>query len=58
VLFSLIVGNVLCGSIIARRSFGGELNVHSAVYILSTMDVFSGLMGIHSIKKDTRRHRR
>ncbi|KAJ7730867.1 hypothetical protein DFH07DRAFT_158788 [Mycena maculata] len=57
VLFCLIVGNI-CGSIIARRSFGGELNVQSAFYILGIMVVFSALMGIYNVKKDTRRHRR
>ncbi|KAJ7475198.1 hypothetical protein B0H11DRAFT_1866068 [Mycena galericulata] len=57
VLFCLIVGNI-CGSIVARRSSGGELNVQSAYYILGIMVVFSGLMGIYNVKKDTRRHRR
>jgi len=57
VLFCLIVGNI-CGSIVARRSFGGELNVQSAYYILGIMVVFAGLMGIYNVKKDTRRHRK
>ncbi|KAJ7159836.1 hypothetical protein C8R43DRAFT_1124205 [Mycena crocata] len=57
VLTCLILGNI-CGSIIARRSFGGELNVQSAYYILGIMVVFSGLMGIYNVKKDTRRHRK
>jgi len=57
VLFCLIVGNI-CGSIIARRSFGGELNVQSAYYILGIMVVFSGIVGIYNVKRDTRRHRK
>ncbi|KAK6992076.1 hypothetical protein R3P38DRAFT_3088916 [Favolaschia claudopus] len=57
VLFCLIVGNI-CGSIIARRSFGGELNVQSGYYTLGIMIVFSGLVGIYNVKKDTRRHRK
>ncbi|KAJ7640160.1 hypothetical protein B0H17DRAFT_960552 [Mycena rosella] len=57
VLFCLIVGNI-CGSIVARRSFGGELNVQSAYYILGIMVVFAALMGVYNVKKDTRRHRK
>jgi len=57
VLFCLIVGNI-CGSIVARRSTGGELNTQSAYYILGIMVVFSGLVGIYNVKKDTRRHRK
>ncbi|KAJ7471828.1 hypothetical protein FB451DRAFT_308783 [Mycena latifolia] len=57
VLFCLVVGNI-CGSIVARRSFGGELNVQSAYYILGIMVVFAALMGIYNVKKDTRRHRK
>jgi len=57
VLFCLIVGNI-CGSIVGRRSFGGELNVQSAYYILGIMVVYSGLLGIYNVKKDTRRHRK
>jgi hypothetical protein len=57
VLFTLIVGNI-SGSIIARRSFGGELNVQSAYYILGIMIVFSGFMGFYYVKRDTRQHRK
>ncbi|KAF7313261.1 hypothetical protein MKEN_01013000 [Mycena kentingensis (nom. inval.)] len=57
VLFCLIVGNI-CGSIVGRRSFGGELNVQSAYYILGIMVVYSGLLGIYNVKRDTRRHRK
>ncbi|KAJ7074508.1 hypothetical protein C8F01DRAFT_1273765 [Mycena amicta] len=57
VLFCLIVGNI-CGAIVGRRSFGGELNVQSAYYILGIMVVYSGLLGIYNVKKDTRRHRK
>ncbi|KAJ7629390.1 hypothetical protein DFH06DRAFT_1272749 [Mycena polygramma] len=57
VAFCLIVGNI-CGSIIARRSIGGELNVQSGYYILGIMVVFSGLLGLYNVKRDTRRHRK
>ncbi|KAJ7262792.1 hypothetical protein B0H12DRAFT_308910 [Mycena haematopus] len=57
VLFCLIVGNI-CGSIVARRSFGGELNVQSAYYILGLMVVYAGLLGAYNVKKDTRQHRK
>ncbi|KAJ7902703.1 hypothetical protein B0H14DRAFT_2667312 [Mycena olivaceomarginata] len=57
VSFCLIVGNI-SGSIIARRSFGGELNTQSGYYTLGIMIVFAGLMGLYNVKKDTRRHRK
>ncbi|KAJ7119483.1 hypothetical protein C8R44DRAFT_624333 [Mycena epipterygia] len=57
VLFCLIVGNI-CGAIVGRRSFGGELNVQSAYYILGIMVVYAGFMGAYNVKKDTRRHRK
>ncbi|KAF7290545.1 hypothetical protein MIND_01294600 [Mycena indigotica] len=57
VLFCLIVGNI-CGAIVGRRSFGGELNAQSAYYILGIMVVYSGVLGIYNVKKDTRRHRK
>lgn len=57
VLFCLVPGNIV-GAISARRSFGGELNVQSAYYILAIMILYSGLLGIYNVKKDTRRHRK
>ncbi|KAJ7020728.1 hypothetical protein C8F04DRAFT_285916 [Mycena alexandri] len=57
VLSCLIVGNI-CGAIVARRSFGGELNVQSAYYALGLMIVLSGSIGLFYVKKDTRRHRK
>jgi len=57
VLFCLIPGNIV-GAIVARRSFGGELNVQSAYYILAIMILYAGLLGIYNVKKDTRRHRK
>lgn len=56
-LVMLIPGNI-CGSIIARRSFGGEINVQSAFYILGIMTVFAGLMGLYYVKRETRKHRK
>ncbi|KAF7361274.1 hypothetical protein MSAN_01159800 [Mycena sanguinolenta] len=57
VLFCLIVGNI-CGSIIARRTIGGELNVQSGYYLLGIMVVVSGILGFYYVKKDTRQHRK
>ncbi|KAJ7176390.1 hypothetical protein C8R43DRAFT_872881 [Mycena crocata] len=56
VIFCLIVGNI-SGAIVARRSFGGEINAQSGYYILGLMIAFSGCMGVYNVKKDTRRHR-
>jgi hypothetical protein len=57
VLLCLIVGNI-CGGIVARRSFGGELNVQSGYCVLGLGVVVSGIMGMVYVKKDTRRHRK
>ncbi|KAJ7471829.1 hypothetical protein FB451DRAFT_308808 [Mycena latifolia] len=57
VLLCLLVGNI-CGSIVGRRSFGGELAIQGGYYVLGIMVVFAGLMGVYTVKKDTRRHRK
>jgi len=57
VLVCLLPGNIT-GSIIAVKSFGGEINAQSAYYILGIMIVFSGLVGIYNVKKQTRAHRK
>ncbi|KAJ6577745.1 hypothetical protein B0H19DRAFT_932320, partial [Mycena capillaripes] len=57
VLTCLIVGNI-CGAIVARQSFGGELNVESGYGVLALLVVVSGVVGIVYVKKDTRRHRK
>ncbi|KAJ7364730.1 hypothetical protein DFH08DRAFT_799044 [Mycena albidolilacea] len=57
VLTCLIVGNI-CGGIVGRRSFGGELNVQSGYYVMGLLVVVAALLGIYYVKKDTRRHRR
>ncbi|KIK67900.1 hypothetical protein GYMLUDRAFT_36703 [Collybiopsis luxurians FD-317 M1] len=53
----LIVGNI-CGGIISRRAFGGEINAQSAYYILAIMLIFSALMGYYQVKRNTRKHRK
>ncbi|KAJ3779001.1 hypothetical protein FB446DRAFT_711779 [Lentinula raphanica] len=53
----LIIGNV-CGGIISRRSFGGEINAQSAYYILAIMLIFAALMGYYNVKRNTRAHRK
>ncbi|KAJ6518309.1 hypothetical protein C8R47DRAFT_960113 [Mycena vitilis] len=57
VLTCLVVGNV-CGGIVGRRAFGGELNVQSGYYVIGLMVVVSGIAGLFYVKKDTRRHRK
>ncbi|KAJ7898575.1 hypothetical protein B0H14DRAFT_3853017 [Mycena olivaceomarginata] len=57
VLTCLIVGNI-CGGIVGRRSFGGDLNVQSGYYVMGLLVVVAALLGIYYVKKDTRRHRR
>ncbi|KAJ4001871.1 hypothetical protein F5050DRAFT_1146571 [Lentinula boryana] len=53
----LIIGNI-CGGIISRRAFGGEINAQSAYYILAIMLIFSALMGYYNVKRNTRAHRK
>ncbi|EEB87094.1 hypothetical protein MPER_15706 [Moniliophthora perniciosa FA553] len=57
VLVTLIVGNV-CGAIVSRRSFGGELNQQSAYYILALMTVIPLIIGYWNVKRNTRLHRK
>ncbi|KAJ7260468.1 hypothetical protein B0H12DRAFT_1013984 [Mycena haematopus] len=57
VLFCLVVG-MICGAIVARRAFGGELNAQGAYYLQAIMIIFCALMGFNNVKKDTRRHRK
>ncbi|KAF7365774.1 hypothetical protein MVEN_00451400 [Mycena venus] len=57
VLFCIIVA-VTCGSIVARRSFGGEVNSQSSYYIQAILIICAALMGIYNVKRDTRRHRK
>jgi hypothetical protein len=47
----------LGGTIVARRAFGGELNSQSGYYILSSLIMLCGAMGIAN-KRDTRKHRK
>jgi|HubBroStandDraft_6_1064221.scaffolds.fasta_scaffold3154845_1 hypothetical protein len=56
VLFLLIPGTV-CGIIIGRPAFGGELNTQSAYYCLGSLVVTSAIMGYLNVKQ-TRKHRK
>jgi hypothetical protein len=56
-VLALLVPSTICGAIMARRSYGGELNVQSAWYFLSLMIIFSALLGIMNVKH-TRKHRK
>ncbi|KAF8205869.1 hypothetical protein K438DRAFT_2091961 [Mycena galopus ATCC 62051] len=57
VLFCILAA-MIGGAIVSRRAFGGELNAQGAYYLQAIMIVFSGSMGIHNVKRDTRRHRK
>jgi hypothetical protein len=56
VIINLIPGNV-AGSVVARRAFGGEINVQAAFYTLGIMIVFSLITGYINVKH-TRKHRK
>ncbi|KAJ6578579.1 hypothetical protein B0H19DRAFT_931268 [Mycena capillaripes] len=57
VLFCLIVAAV-CGSVIGRRAFGGEINSQTSYYLQAIMIIGAALMGFYNVKRDTRRHRK
>jgi hypothetical protein len=57
VLICLVPGNI-CGSIVALKSLGGEINIQLIYYLLGIMITFSGLIGIWNVKKNTNAHRK
>ncbi|KAF9261104.1 hypothetical protein L218DRAFT_543957 [Marasmius fiardii PR-910] len=57
VLITVFVANVT-GGIVARRSFGGELNSQAVYYVTAIMSNFSLLWAISNVKRNTRIHRR
>ncbi|KAK1216286.1 hypothetical protein PQX77_021095 [Marasmius sp. AFHP31] len=56
-LATVVISNV-GGCIVARRSFGGELNVQSAYYTIGIMSTAAMCAGFWYARKDTRKHRR
>jgi len=56
-VIALLIPSTIGGAIVARRAFGGDLNVQSAFYVVSIMIVFSSAMGITNVKR-TRKHRK
>jgi len=54
----ILISASVTGAIIARRSFGGELNQQSAYYLLAIMSTFSALLGYWYVKRNTRAHRK
>ncbi|KAF9258562.1 hypothetical protein L218DRAFT_729626 [Marasmius fiardii PR-910] len=48
----------IAGAVVARRSFGGELNVQSAYWTLAIMSTLALTLGIWYVRRDTRKHRR
>ncbi|THU76583.1 hypothetical protein K435DRAFT_846544 [Dendrothele bispora CBS 962.96] len=53
----LIPGNI-AGAIVARRSYGGEINQQAAWYLLTIMLTFAMVMGLLNVKRNTRQHRK
>ncbi|KAF5368002.1 hypothetical protein D9758_004395 [Tetrapyrgos nigripes] len=53
----LIPGNI-AGAIVARRSYGGEINQQAVWYLLTVMFTFSILMGLFNVKRNTQAHRK
>jgi len=54
---TLLIPSTVAGAIVARRAFGGELNVQSAFYVVSLLIVSAASMGIANVKQ-TRKHRK
>jgi hypothetical protein len=57
VTLSLISLATVGGSIVARRAFGGELNVQSGYYVLSSLIILCAGLGIYD-RKEIRKHRK
>jgi len=55
-VLTLIIPGTISGSIVARHSFGGEINVQSAFYVLGLAILFFAFMGIMQVK-ETPKHR-
>jgi hypothetical protein len=53
----MVVPSTICGCIVARRAFGGEINVQSAFYTAGSLTVYSAYMG-YTNKHQTRKHRK
>jgi hypothetical protein len=53
----LVLASTLGGSIVARRAFGGEINVQSAFYVLGSLASYALIMGIVN-RLETRKHRK
>ncbi|KAI3612082.1 hypothetical protein WG66_016172 [Moniliophthora roreri] len=57
VIITLVIGNI-GGAIVARRSFGGEINAQSAYYILGIMTIVPLLIGFFFARRNTKLHRK
>jgi len=56
-VLALLLPATVCGSIVARRSFGGDPNTQAAFYVLAILIISSAAMGIINVKR-TRKHRK
>jgi len=52
-----LIPSTVCGAVVARRAFGGDLNVQSAFYVIGILIIFCAAMGITNVKR-TRTHRK
>jgi hypothetical protein len=53
----LVIGGTVCGSIVARHAFGGELNVQSGFWFLGSLIVGAAIMGYLNVRHTTK-HRK
>ncbi|KIM82605.1 hypothetical protein PILCRDRAFT_820479 [Piloderma croceum F 1598] len=53
----LLTPSTISGAIVARRAFGGDLNVQSSFFVVGIMITFASAMGI-MYRKQTRKHRK
>jgi hypothetical protein len=57
IVLALLIPGIVCGTIVGRPSFGGELNSQSAYYCLGSMIVVCAILGYTNVKQ-TRKHRK
>jgi len=53
----LLAASTIGGAVVARRAFGGDLNVQSAFYVITILIIGSAAMGILNVRR-TRTHRK
>jgi len=56
-VLALLTPSTIGGAVVARRAFGGDLNVQSAFFVIAILILSSAAMGITNVKR-TRVHRK